>query len=217
MILDPITIIGRTIISSILPALNLAVTAAETALYPHWPTAGPARRLREGCARPSPGADSAILPAQRAAGAGFVGILALNWMAPRFWCRYLCPLGALLALPARVAFWRPRTAGGCTSLRRLRPRVPHRRHHAARAALTLTLRECVMCMDCQVECPQQSIAFWRARLPRAAAHPTIRRDARRCWRWAPAWRASPCCARSRRPGATAHGCCARPARARRTS
>ncbi len=28
----------------------------------------------------------------------FGGIIALNRLTPRFWCRYLCPLGALLSL-----------------------------------------------------------------------------------------------------------------------
>ena len=28
----------------------------------------------------------------------FLTIVGLNWVAPRFWCRYLCPLGALLGL-----------------------------------------------------------------------------------------------------------------------
>ena len=34
------------------------------------------------------------------------GVLALNLAAPRFWCRYLCPLGALYGFLARVAPFR---------------------------------------------------------------------------------------------------------------
>ena len=34
--------------------------------------------------------------------AALAGVVALDLLAPRFWCRYLCPLGALLALVGRV-------------------------------------------------------------------------------------------------------------------
>ena len=33
----------------------------------------------------------------------FAGMLALSWIEPRMWCRYLCPLGALLGTVGRVA------------------------------------------------------------------------------------------------------------------
>ena len=33
----------------------------------------------------------------------FLGVIALNAVADRFWCRYLCPLGALLGLLSKVA------------------------------------------------------------------------------------------------------------------
>lgn len=33
----------------------------------------------------------------------FAGMLAISWVEPRMWCRYLCPLGALLGTVGRVA------------------------------------------------------------------------------------------------------------------
>ena len=37
----------------------------------------------------------------------------LNAFADRFWCRYLCPLGALLGLVAKVQVLRPVMSDGC--------------------------------------------------------------------------------------------------------
>ncbi len=114
MILDPITIIGRTVITAVLPALNMAVTSAQVALYRVGPLQGPLevveKTFRGNILAPTqPFFQLNLLLALL-----FLVVLALNRVAPRFWCRYLCPLGALLALPARIAVLRPRSAGNCT-------------------------------------------------------------------------------------------------------
>ncbi len=163
MILDPITIIGRSIITGILPALNMAVTSAETALYPIGPLQGPLdvfERLLRGNLLAS---SQLFFQMNVLFVAVLVSILALNWVAPRFWCRYLCPLGALLALPARVAFWRPRSAGNCTRCGVCSRACPTGAIMSERG-FEVDARECVMCMDCQVECPKQSISFGGASL-----------------------------------------------------
>ena len=56
----------------------------------------------------------------------FLGVVLLNVFADRFWCRYLCPLGALLGLVAKVQVLRPLVGDGCNRLRRLRARLPCR-------------------------------------------------------------------------------------------
>ena len=48
----------------------------------------------------------------------FAGILALNAIRDRFWCRYLCPLGALLGLVSRVAWLRREVGDVCTECQR---------------------------------------------------------------------------------------------------
>ncbi len=48
-------------------------------------------------------------------GAIFVAALLVNLWSPRFYCRYLCPLGALLGLLGRNALWRvSRVSARCT-------------------------------------------------------------------------------------------------------
>jgi len=100
---------------SVLPAVNYGVTRLEELLY------------RVGSLQP--GIDwfethvrGVVVPTAQQVFAGgllvalvLVGIVALNALADRFWCRALCPLGALLGLLARVSVLRPVVGAHCTS------------------------------------------------------------------------------------------------------
>ncbi|MCP4665775.1 MAG: 4Fe-4S binding protein, partial [Deltaproteobacteria bacterium] len=44
----------------------------------------------------------------------FIGVFAMVRFSPRFWCRYLCPSGALLALVSRSPMVRRRVSDQCT-------------------------------------------------------------------------------------------------------
>ena len=57
----------------------------------------------------------------------FAGIIALGRLAPRFWCRYLCPLGALLSLVSPLGRLRRDGRAGVSGLRRVPEGVPHGR------------------------------------------------------------------------------------------
>ncbi len=175
MILDPITIIGRSLITAFLPALNLAVTSAETALYPIAPLQGPLDVVEKALRGTILATTQPYFQMNLLLAAAFVAILALNWVAPRFWCRYLCPLGALLALPTRVAFWRMRSAGSCTRCGVCARECPTGAITSTRG-FEVDARECVMCMDCQVGCPEQSILVGGATLadPPRSYDPTRR-------------------------------------------
>lgn len=45
----------------------------------------------------------------------FIGVVALGRLQRRFWCRSLCPLGALLALAARFTWFHRKVAAHCTA------------------------------------------------------------------------------------------------------
>lgn len=167
MILDPLTIIGRSIITAILPALNLAVTKAETALYPIGVLQGPLNLFEQTFRGNILATTQPFFHLNVVLALLFVAILALNWVAPRFWCRYLCPLGALLALPAKIAWLRPRSAGNCTRCGACARECPTGAIMSKRG-FEVDPRECVMCMDCQVACPEQSILFGGATLAEPA-------------------------------------------------
>jgi MauM/NapG family ferredoxin protein len=153
LILDPLALLTRTMTAAILPALNHAVTAVERALYPI-PFVRPTIDWAEGALR------GPVLPveqpafAQNAALAAlFIGILALNALADRFWCRYLCPLGALLGLLSKVSLLRPLVRPACN---RCGQCVGACRVDAIDASRDYEIvpTECTVCLDCLAACPE---------------------------------------------------------------
>ncbi len=163
LILDPITLIYRTIATAFWPALNALITAAEPVLYSLPILQGPIDAF-EGAAR------GTVLPiTQPVYGMGivltllFAGILALNLVRDRFWCRYLCPLGALLGLVSKVALLRRTVGDVCIECQRCARACPtgtidETRHFESDPA------ECTMCLDCVPTCSRSSQYFtWQAK------------------------------------------------------
>jgi len=158
LIFDPLTILFRTLSVSIWPALDQLVIAAESALY-RLPVLRPAVSSFDGLVRPD------VLPTEPTfyrytllyAGM-FAGVVALNLLAPRFWCRALCPLGALLGLLSKVGLVRRAVNERCQQC-----------DACARACPTGTVRpdqayasdpgECAVCLECLAACPYRAIQF----------------------------------------------------------
>ena len=51
-------------------------------------------------------------------------ILGLNLVVRRFWCRYLCPLGALVALLSKFSWLKRDVADGCPECKQCVPQCP---------------------------------------------------------------------------------------------
>ncbi|MCX5908433.1 MAG: 4Fe-4S binding protein [Deltaproteobacteria bacterium] len=87
----------------------------------------------------------------------FFAIISLNRMAPRFWCRYLCPLGALLSWISPLGLWKRRVSEECNLCRQC---VRHCPMGAIPDDPQQTRRsECIQCQTCSAVCPQQAISF----------------------------------------------------------
>ena len=83
-------------------------------------------------------------------------LLGMNLVIPRFFCRVLCPLGALLGVLSRFAVWRiDRDVTRCTDcdlcLRSC--------EGAADPHLLLRQSECFVCMNCIEDCPEDALSF----------------------------------------------------------
>lgn len=106
----------------------------------------------------------------------FFGALALNLVWPRFYCRVLCPLGALLGLLAKFSLFRiSRRGDSCTSCKACVADCPG----AADPMGTCRTAECFVCLNCIDACKQLSIEY--RFLPLADAHTTQVDLPRRRW------------------------------------
>lgn len=92
-----------------------------------------------------------------AVGILFLAILALNLSEKRFWCKYLCPLGALLGILSRHALIKRSVSEGCTScglcVRTCQGNA------LSDDAKTWSRSECISCRNCDDICPQKAIGF----------------------------------------------------------
>jgi polyferredoxin len=159
LVLDPIAIFTRTLTTAILPAIFYAINSIETALY-HFSFIAPALDGFEGLVR------GTILPAEQpvfaqslAIATLFFGIIALNLMAHRFWCRYLCPLGALLGLLSKFSLFRPVIGSACTECTRCAVVCKPGAVDTTPENFHIMPSECTVCLDCMANCKPGDIRF----------------------------------------------------------
>jgi MauM/NapG family ferredoxin protein len=167
MILDPIAIMTRTMTTTVLPVVNYAVTSVETLLYP-------VRILRPMIDVIEQVLRGPILPVSQYFYAFniviallFITIIGLNAISDRFWCRYFCPLGGLLALLSKVALFHRVVGEECNRCAMCAGTCPMDTIEPERGYQS-DPGECTVCLDCLVSCPRSGIEF--------------------NWHWQPVWR-----------------------------
>ena len=87
----------------------------------------------------------------------FGAVIALGRLAPRFWCRYLCPLGALLSLISPLGVFRRRVSEACNQCMACRKGCPM--GAIGEDPLSTRSPECIQCRECAGICPQKAISF----------------------------------------------------------
>jgi len=132
-LLDPISLVYRSINLVVLPLMD------QTSLR-----LSPAPRLYDGT---------------WLIGAVFLAAVLLNLLKPRFYCRFICPAGALFGVLSRFALWRiGKISDDCSDCHACE------KHCEGGCSPTTQIRsnECVLCMNCMDECRHGLMTYQNA-------------------------------------------------------
>lgn len=157
-ILDPLSIAVRSLTLVVYPVFSLVISGVLAVL------------IRWDFSPVSPAADflyqalkATILPFHQGyfflAGLSLVfllGIIALEVVRPRFWCRYLCPLGALLALIGGISFLKRKPTALCPDCERCHEVCDT---DAFSDDGAFQKGECILTLDCVSGCPEQKAVY----------------------------------------------------------
>ncbi|MEW6187743.1 MAG: 4Fe-4S dicluster domain-containing protein [Thermodesulfobacteriota bacterium] len=88
----------------------------------------------------------------------FFALFILEGFFPRFWCRILCPAGAMLALFSRRPLIRRKVAGSCTDCGKCVRACPMSAIESE-SIKTIRFPECIVCSTCEKICPEKAISF----------------------------------------------------------
>ncbi|NQS91697.1 MAG: 4Fe-4S binding protein [Chloroflexi bacterium] len=158
LIFDPLTIGYRTLTIAIWPGLDQLITGAEILLL-QIPVLSSIVGGFDSLIRPT------IFPPYPAIYrygwlylGFFMAVIGLNAFAPRFWCRYLCPLGGLLGLLGKVSLVHCEISTGCTQCGVCIPACPTGAIQE-NGGVYCDPGECTMCLICKADCPSGKVQF----------------------------------------------------------
>ena len=86
----------------------------------------------------------------------FLTALLLNLVIPRFYCRFICPLGALFGIIGRFAIWRiGKNVEQCSDCKLCERSC----EGGCEPSGNIKISECVLCFNCRQDCKDQVIAY----------------------------------------------------------
>ena len=101
-------------------------------------------------------AASRLYPGTVAIGAIFWAAVLLNLVIPRFYCRFVCPLGALFGVLGKNALWRVgQKADGCTAC----GDCDRYCEGGCEPSAVIRTPECVLCMNCLADCRHDVMGY----------------------------------------------------------
>jgi polyferredoxin len=158
-ILDPLALLVRSLSLAVYPMFHYAAVSVFDTLY-SWqaPVMTNASEFIYGIFKKTllsfhqPYFNQAVVT-----GLIFFGVLALNLLERRFWCKFLCPLGALLGLFSRYAVLNRTVSEGCDGCGACNRgcqggAAPDKKEKRLKS-------ECLVCMNCDDRCPQNAVRF----------------------------------------------------------
>ena len=155
---DPFSILVRSLTFSVDTVFNYAVTSFFDLIYKHAP------EWITGISEPVYSfLKSTILPYKQSffsltllSFLILIGILALEKIEKRFWCKNLCPLGALLSLFSRFSLLKRYPVKQCSNCSKCSEICSMNAFNASGYILS---EECNLCFDCVDACPKGNVSF----------------------------------------------------------
>ncbi|HEY3323567.1 MAG TPA: 4Fe-4S binding protein [Planctomycetota bacterium] len=86
----------------------------------------------------------------------FVAVLALGLLQPRFWCRYVCPSGAIFSVFNLFRLSERKVIEACTECGKCVKACPF---DAINADVSTRTADCTFCQTCGGACPEEAIHF----------------------------------------------------------
>jgi polyferredoxin len=150
-LLDPICLMYRTFATAVAPATDMAISGISVTAGNLGIDAKPLDDLKF-----APGVESRVFLGSFWVGLMILGLVGMNVIIPRFFCRVLCPLGAFMGVLSRFAIFRiNRDVHKCTDCNLCLTRC----EGAADPMGKVRLSECFACMNCIDDCPEDALSF----------------------------------------------------------
>lgn len=156
---DPFAILVRGLAMAVYPAVGMAIESFFTWTYQQGPAwlnqlSEPVYQLLRATVLPF---EQKVFTLALPAMLMLLTLFLLEVVQRRFFCRTLCPLGALLGLAARFAPWRIgnrqpacHSCGQCSTLCRT---------DAIDDQSQVNRERCILCLDCLTKCPKSHFSF----------------------------------------------------------
>jgi polyferredoxin len=158
-IMDPISLLIRSLSVSIYPLFNYGVRALFDAVY----TADPpgitavSEPVYSTLKRTVLSFTQPVYLQSVFIGLLFLAVLGLNLVEKRFWCKYLCPLGAMLGLLSRFSLLKRSVSEGCTECGACAAVCQGNAQPDKMGQWRDT--ECLSCRNCDDICPNNAVSF----------------------------------------------------------
>lgn len=86
----------------------------------------------------------------------FVAAVSMNLLIPRFYCRFICPAGALMALISRYSIWRiGKTEAVCSNCMQCEKAC----EGGCEPSGVIKISECVLCFNCYDQCKDRVVKY----------------------------------------------------------
>jgi ferredoxin len=156
-VMDPLSLLIRSLSLSVYPAFGYGLNALIDVAYAPGGLSGAADALYRAL-------EATVLPFRQPhfrqsffIGALFVVVLGLNLLERRFWCRHLCPLGALLGLMSRHALLKRSVGEGCDECGACEALCQGGASPGKKDGWVSA--ECLYCANCDDICPNNAVSF----------------------------------------------------------